>query len=179
MKISEVRFKKGNGKYIFLETEEGLIDLYVFPNRTIYQQEKYTKEQLESDKWVDKLYEYKGIKIINLPKDFGFGLSLGKVIILSEGCNLETIKHEYGHHLQKKIYGEAEYIIKVALPSFTNYWLSALKIKPLTYEEYQMQPFEAEANKLGGNIYWEFGEDNPPLSCDQIEYLVNNKIKGL
>lgn len=55
---------------------------------------------------------------------------------------LDTIKHEYGHLVQEKKYGELFYIIYVAIPSITH-----RESDPIKYYSY---PWEYGADIYGG-----------------------------
>lgn len=141
--------------------------------------DELSQEEKKGNLWIEKLTNYRGIKIIQMPKNWNSGFSPGNIICVSKNCGLFLIKHEYGHLQQKKIYGKKEYFFKVAFPSFLNFWLSKLKIKPLTYEEYHQQWWEAEADKLGGNKFWNNSIECMPLTQEQIDYIIENKKKDL
>ena len=166
MKLTEIKIR-GNGKWLFLKQPNGdYIDLYLFASGEIYKNEKYTTEQLESEEWEEQLTEYKGIQVVysKLCDLTNGGFSPFNMIVCPHNSSLELFRHEYGHLQQKKIYGKKEYFFKVALQSFIGFWLSKLKIKPLTHEEYHQQWWEAEADMYGGNEWWDGARWRQPIA---------------
>lgn len=99
------------------------------------------------------LFKDRTMKVI-VTKKFSWGFCPGPFIVLPKGYTETTYKHEYGHHLQYKKYGLLVYYLKVAFPSIIGWWIDKLFHKKWTwakrYRWYYAQPWEAEADKLGG-----------------------------
>ena len=76
------------------------------------------------------------------------GLSLGKYIFLPRGCDLDYLKHEYGHSRQSKILGWL-YLPVIGLPSLI--WAGCFegwrKRKGVSYYAFYTERW---ADKLGG-----------------------------
>ena len=78
------------------------------------------------------------------------GVSLGFVIITSEGVSEHIKSHEHGHALQNCKYGLAMPFV-VCIPSFLRYWYREYRQKigkPCT-SDYDAVWYEAEATTLG------------------------------
>lgn len=78
---------------------------------------------------------------------FPGGLSLGNYIFLQHNCDMNMIKHEYGHTRQSKFLGWL-YLPIVAIPSFIMAVLTTIGI--LSYTSYYKYFPEDWADKLGG-----------------------------
>ncbi len=91
---------------------------------------------------------YKGKLVFRLPigeNAFSFG-----IIVLGTGISktdYDTVKHEYGHTLQFEKLGFWGFTFQVAIPSVKGYLLSTMDKLPINYYS---QPWEYEADKLGG-----------------------------
>lgn len=98
----------------------------------------------------EKKLEYKGVKIF-INSKFPSGVSLGQYVILGKyPYNTPTwnsVKHEYGHHLQSLRYGWL-YLIVTGLPSLLGNVYGRIFRKGSAW--YYSQPWEKGADKLGG-----------------------------
>ncbi len=107
---------------------------------------------------------YKGYKIRLSKRKKGCMSFFGYISLTSSAWNdVYVLNHEIGHERQRAKYGNLKTLFKVYIPSIYGYWF-----KNLSYTDYYKQPWEAEANKLGGNEYWENGKYYPPLSESEI-----------
>ena len=79
--------------------------------------------------------------------DVQIGLSLGKYIFICKSYGGNTIKHEQGHSVQSRRLGPL-YLLIIGLPSFTGNIYSRITHKNSAW--YYRQPWEAQADKLGG-----------------------------
>jgi hypothetical protein len=84
-------------------------------------------------------------------KVFGYGLTLGKYIIISKS-GYKYVKHEWGHSIQSLILGP----LYLPLIGITSLFWACLSLciylftgKAMTETEYYKNPFEAWANILG------------------------------
>ena len=78
------------------------------------------------------------------------GVSLGMVIIVSEGATDDTKNHELGHAVQNAIYGVLMPFI-VSIPSATRYWYRRTQ-DPSTLPPYDSIWFEAQASEWGNKF---------------------------
>lgn len=141
-----------------------------------------SQEKQESDKWsMEGPTMYKGFPVhySSYCDKLNTAFSAPWAIVSSHNPSEQLLRHEYGHYLQRKYFYKGSMPFKVTIPSVTAFWLDVLKIKPLTYNQYYEQPWEAEANKLGGLNYYENGEWHAPLSEEEIQYILNNKLSNL
>ena len=83
--------------------------------------------------------------------------------------DVNLVKHEYGHKLQRKKLGFCKYIGKIFIPSFLCHKLM-LKNK-LPYSYYSL-PWEYEADSLGG-----VKRKNTELFTDKEKLRIRNLIK--
>ena len=88
---------------------------------------------------------YKGKMVYT--HDKGFGVSLGKYIIIRYNASLNTLNHEYGHCLQSEKLGPL-YLLVVGIPSITMNILTRWGI--LKSERYYKRFPENWADTLGG-----------------------------
>jgi hypothetical protein len=79
--------------------------------------------------------------------DVGWGVSLGKYILLRQNAAEKTVKHEYGHSIQSMYFGPL-YLIIIGLPSIVMNLLSRVNI--LNEEKYYERWPESWADSLGG-----------------------------
>ena len=100
---------------------------------------------------------YKGVLVIKTPFDASF--SYGFIGISKEQLDSATLKHEYGHAVQKKSMWWGKYIVNVVIPSITINLLDRQEKLPYDYYSY---PWEAEANVLGNVILSQDGKDPLP-----------------
>ena len=113
---------------------------------------------------------YKGYKV-HQSKRKGSSFSFyGYISISQTSWNSNfTLNHEIGHEIQRRKYGNIKVLFKIYIPSVIGFWKSRLgKLKI----DYHKQPWEAEANKLSGNPYWNGAKDCPPLSAKEIERII-------
>lgn len=89
-------------------------------------------------------YKDSGLWFVN---QFG-GVSLGRYIIIhvNHATNMDTIKHEYGHCIQSKIFGPA-YLFVIGIPSLIHNVLHQIGIAKGDYYKYWCEKW---ADRLGG-----------------------------
>ena len=93
---------------------------------------------IESDDWA----YYNGALVIKVPAMDAKALSYG-IILLGNECDVDTLKHEYGHYLHLRQIGFISYTANVAGPSLFGSTLG------LSDVEYYSQPWEYIAEVLG------------------------------
>lgn len=107
---------------------------------------------------------YKGALVIKTPFDASF--SYGFIGLSRKQQNENTIKHEYGHILQWRLFRPWRFTLDVAIPSLTLNMLFRFKEG---FFDYYGAPWEAEADRLGevernrNNIPWPKGVYNSYL----------------
>ncbi|MBQ8393462.1 MAG: RHS repeat protein [Clostridia bacterium] len=100
---------------------------------------------------------YKGVLVVKTPMKSSF--SFGFIGLQNNTTNPNIIKHEYGHILQLRKYGQAKYIFNIAIPSVMIHFLQKKGKLPYDYYTY---PWEAEANELGKAEFPPKGQPLPP-----------------
>ena len=117
--------------------------------------------------------KYKNCKVYRfhlLDKLFA-GFNIGNKIFLGTEASEFLLKHEYGHTVQSKNLGIVRFNLDVQIPSLIWYWKRKIKEKNYMNEgyshyeawtmvnddfgDYFAKPFENQANKLGGNNYYD------------------------
>lgn len=96
----------------------------------------------------EKKHYLSGIRLY-YQDSFPGGITLGEYILLGS-CQAETVRHEYGHVLQSRIFGPL-YLLVVGLPSVMHAWLNGYIGCCKRHEEgYHHFYTESWADRLGG-----------------------------
>lgn len=104
----------------------------------------------------EKKLDYKGL-VVRFNSRFPSGISLGKTILLRKYPTNQSlwnsVKHEYGHHIQSEKYGWL-YLIIIGIPSITfNIWDRLFHDDdPKWYYWYYNLPWEKDADEKGGVV---------------------------
>lgn len=102
------------------------------------------------------------------------GMSWCGSIYVPKNHSDEMIRHEYGHCLQYQTYGFWRFVFTISIASM--FGMVKYKLKKITFEQYHQIKTEAEADKLGGNTYFdESGYLNPPLAEEEIQKIIDEK----
>lgn len=104
----------------------------------------------------EKRLAYKGLTV-NFNSKFPSGISLGNYIILKRypynKYTWDSVKHEYGHHLQSVKWG-CLYLFVIGIPSICGNIWDRLFHGNMSWAEsckwYYNQPWEKSADELGG-----------------------------
>ena len=87
---------------------------------------------------------YKGLPVIRTSEDRS--ANIAGIIWLNSGADPDTVRHEFGHHLQAAVLGPVNYLISVGIPSWKE-WGEKLGIS------YHEVPWEDIADEVGGANY--------------------------
>ena len=89
---------------------------------------------------------YKGVPVVRVDAAGDSAFTFGIIFMGSKSENPTHLRHEYGHAVHFQQIGPLPYIITVAIPSVTCYWINQLA--PGTFNYYSL-PWEYIADRLG------------------------------
>jgi len=123
----------------------------VFFDNIFYNIEENAEEIINNDneqKIIDEeLPYYQGVPIIHFSSEELSSFSINGKIFLEDDASINTLKHEYGHILQEREMGTGLYVVAVAIPSVTCYFMS--KNNEFLETNYYNMPWEYDADRRG------------------------------